>query len=46
MLFGREAIVALGAETVVLDIGGLVPAVRHLVERHVGDLGERVVELP
>src|SRR5262249_60093366 len=46
MLLRREAIVALGAEAMVLDVaaGGL--AVRHFGrgQRHVGNLRERVVE--
>ena len=45
MLLGREAVIALRPEMMVLDIGALVLAVRHLIERQIGNLRERLVEL-
>ena len=45
MLLGRERVIALRAELVVLDIAVLVLAVRHLGERQVGNCGERLLEL-
>src|SRR5262245_66048073 len=46
MLLLLEAIVALGAEAMVLDVAAGVLAVRHFGrgQRHVGNLRERVVE--
>src|SRR5437879_1381099 len=45
MLLRRESVIALGAETMVLDVIGCLLAVRHVLERQVGDLRQRVVEL-
>ena len=45
MLLRRESVIALGAETMVLDVIGCLLAVRHVLERQVGDLRKRVLEL-
>src|SRR5437763_410691 len=45
MLQRRESVVALDAETMVLDVVGCLLAVRQVLERQVGDLRERVLEL-
>ena len=45
MLLRRERVVALGPETMMLDIVVRVLAVGHFVERQIGNFGERVVEL-
>ena len=45
MLLRRESIIALRPEMMVLDIGALVLAVRHLIERQIGNLRKRLVEL-
>src|SRR5262249_48846788 len=46
MLLRREAIIALGAEAVMLDVAAWVLAVRHFGcgQRQIGNLRERVVE--
>ena len=43
LLLGREGVVALGPDDMMLDIAVLVGAVRHLVERQVRDLREDAV---
>ena len=45
MLLRRERVVALRAEAMMLDIVVRVLAVRHIVERQVGNLRQRLVEL-
>src|SRR6476646_10685284 len=45
MLLRREAVVALGAEAMVLDVAAGALAGRHFRQWQVGDLRERVVEL-
>src|SRR5262245_3951898 len=44
MLLWREAVIALGAEAMVLDVAARILAVRHFGQRHVRDLRKRVVE--
>ena len=46
MLLRRERVIALRPEMVMLDVVVLVLAVGHLVERQVGNLRERLVQLP
>jgi hypothetical protein len=45
MLLRRESIVALRPKMMVLDIGALVLAIGHFIERQVWDLRERLIEL-
>jgi hypothetical protein len=45
MLLGRERVIALGSETMMLDIVVLVLAVRHFVERQVRNFGKRGVKI-
>ena len=44
MLLGLERVISLGAVPAMLDIAVLVGAVRHVVERQVGDLREFLIE--
>ena len=44
MLLGRKRVVALGAETMMLDVVLLVLAVGHFVERQIGNFGERIIQ--
>ena len=44
MLLRRERIVALRPETMMLDVVVLVLAVGHVVERQIGNFGERIVQ--
>ena len=45
MLLRCEAVIALGPEMMVLDVGALVLPIGHLVKRQVGNLRESLVEL-
>ena len=45
VLLGREGVVALGAEVMMLDIGGLVRTIGHFVARQVRYFGEFYAQL-